>query len=286
MLKLRARRRIATKAAAAGVVSAGILFGAIPAAANLLAPVPVTYTCTGTSSELRFNIELVGPATNPAVNAGAVITWRINQPAAAPSLLAPSPIALTDRVVIDGQLILTGVPVGAAAVTRTATATHVPVASLTAQAPVPLPTILTTVTPTAAGTFTVKPGQFILKAVSSSGTQATWFTCTVETLTEADAAALAVVVGSASTTPSPSSTPTPTPSATSPTPRQTRTFTQTVTASQPNQVDNTPDGGIATGGGGEMGPDGRILVLTGTALILAAITGGLMLRSRRSSVRD
>jgi hypothetical protein len=34
-----------------------------------------------------------------------------------------------------------------------------------------------------------------------------------------------------------------------------------------------------------MGPDGRVLVLVGTALVLAAATGGLMLRTRRAAVR-
>ncbi|MGN9782462.1 hypothetical protein ACTMTF_13610 [Nonomuraea sp. ZG12] len=40
----------------------------------------------------------------------------------------------------------------------------------------------------------------------------------------------------------------------------------------------TPEEGVATGAGGEAGPDGRMLVLAGSALVLAAGAGGLTLR--------
>ncbi|WP_433499066.1 hypothetical protein ACQP1K_01530 [Sphaerimonospora sp. CA-214678] len=46
------------------------------------------------------------------------------------------------------------------------------------------------------------------------------------------------------------------------------------------KVRETPAGGVATGGGGEAGPDGRVLVWTGLLLTLTA-SSGLMLRRRR-----
>ncbi|GIH50421.1 hypothetical protein Mro03_56000 [Microbispora rosea subsp. rosea] len=64
----------------------------------------------------------------------------------------------------------------------------------------------------------------------------------------------------------------------SPTPVKTKT--------KAAQVENTPGGGAATGGGGEAGPDARLFVLTGTALMLAAGAGGLVLRARRRPVRQ
>ncbi|GAB3162104.1 hypothetical protein GCM10027161_72720 [Microbispora hainanensis] len=52
------------------------------------------------------------------------------------------------------------------------------------------------------------------------------------------------------------------------------------------QIENTPGGGAATGGGGDAGPDARLFVLSGTALMLAAGAGGLVLRARRRPVRQ
>ncbi|MFG1942270.1 hypothetical protein [Nonomuraea sp. NPDC048826] len=43
----------------------------------------------------------------------------------------------------------------------------------------------------------------------------------------------------------------------------------------------TPKEGVATGAGGDAGPDGRMFVLAGSALILAAGAGGLALRRRQ-----
>jgi hypothetical protein len=74
-------------------------------------------------------------------------------------------------------------------------------------------------------------------------------------------------------------------------PKPTRTVTVTVTAAATDdadldqeipaaqEVDATPVGGAATGGGGEAGPDGRMYVLTGLAITLAACAG-LLLRRR------
>lgn len=69
---------------------------------------------------------------------------------------------------------------------------------------------------------------------------------------------------------------TPTPSATEteedPTPQEEAEDEPTSRSSE------TPEKGAATGAGGEAGPDGRVLVLAGSALLLAAGAGGLTLR--------
>ncbi|MDP9847137.1 hypothetical protein [Streptosporangium lutulentum] len=66
-------------------------------------------------------------------------------------------------------------------------------------------------------------------------------------------------------------------------PQPTQTVTATVTgdpeADGIGTVVETPAGGVATGGGGESGPDGRMLMVTGFLLTLAAATG-LLLRRR------
>ncbi|ACZ83733.1 hypothetical protein [Streptosporangium roseum] len=65
-------------------------------------------------------------------------------------------------------------------------------------------------------------------------------------------------------------------------PQPTHTVTATVTKASTDgnsKVIKTPSGGAATGGGGESGPDGRMLISTGFLLTFAAVTG-LLLRRR------
>ncbi|GAA0996459.1 hypothetical protein GCM10009555_092250 [Acrocarpospora macrocephala] len=290
MLKLKARRRIATKAAAAGVVSAGMLLGVFPLLGAAADTKTITYNCTsttpstGTAQTPDLTVTLTGSATAGSPVQKISMVWtNLNTGTGTKLMTAPVGINITDRVLFDGDIVLTGPEAGDTA-TITAAATLTPAASIAAGAAIQFPTVSATATPDATGSVTIKSGSFTLSIGPAGGTATHVYDCSMATTATAASAVVVVASGSSSTTPTP--TPTPTPSATTPTPRQTRTFTQTVTASQPGQVTNTPDGGIATGGGGEMGPDGRVLVLTGTALILAAITGGLMLRSRRSSVRN
>lgn len=48
----------------------------------------------------------------------------------------------------------------------------------------------------------------------------------------------------------------------------------------PTRSSKTPKDGVATGAGGMAGPDGRMFLVAGTALIVAAGTGGLLMRRR------
>ncbi|GAA3091371.1 hypothetical protein [Streptosporangium carneum] len=66
--------------------------------------------------------------------------------------------------------------------------------------------------------------------------------------------------------------------------RATPTTVARAAANGNGRVTRTPSGAAATGGGGESGPDGRVLVLTGFLLALTAATG-LLLRRRGLSGR-
>lgn len=81
-----------------------------------------------------------------------------------------------------------------------------------------------------------------------------------------------LTIGGGATTPTPSATET---EEEEPTPREETEDEPTPRSSQ------TPEKGAATGAGGEAGPDGRMLVLAGSALLLAAGAGGLTLRRTR-----
>ncbi|WP_352244401.1 hypothetical protein [Microtetraspora sp. NBRC 13810] len=155
-------------------------------------------------------------------------------------------------------------------------------AALAAGATLPVPPMTLLITPTATGTVALKAGAFNLDV----GNQA--YLCSPGT---GGGPSLNVVVasGTASTTPSatPSSTTTSgTPTPTQTTPRPTTTTTHTVTATPPGgneQVTRTPGGGAATGGGGEIGPDGRMFLLVGSLLVMGAGAGGLFLRRRTAA---
>jgi hypothetical protein len=77
-----------------------------------------------------------------------------------------------------------------------------------------------------------------------------------------------------------STTPTSTPTETET--EQDEPTSQEETEDEPTtRSSQTPEKGAATGAGGEAGPDGRMLVLAGSALLLAAGAGGLTLRRTR-----
>ncbi|MFI0417594.1 hypothetical protein [Spongiactinospora sp. 9N601] len=136
----------------------------------------------------------------------------------------------------------------------------------------PIPTSMAVVLqPTASGTLAIQGGGFVLKAGTGSNT--VYYNCS------GVGPSLNLPIGAAGTPSGTPTAPTPTPSDTpSPTPKKTNTRTATITAD--TQIDKTPKDGAATGGGGEMGPDGRMFVLVGSVLVLGAGVGGLFMRRR------
>ncbi|GAA3135630.1 hypothetical protein [Streptosporangium carneum] len=301
MLKSKTRRRVAAKTAAIGVVSAGLLFGAVPAIASLAAaPKPVSYTCTSVSgvaaaSPYKLLMDVSGPLTSTP-GSTIVVTWKLGQPAASPSLGVPAAIAVGDRLVVEAEVAISGSPVPSSTGNREVTGTSTPGAVASGVAPT-LPSVLITLTPTATGVVAVRPDAFTLvhQQAAGTGVGSSLYDCTVANPAEASAAALTITVntsGAGTGTPGTSTptstststgTPTPTPTYTTPEPTVTVTQTKTSKPRKTTQIDKTPGGGAATGGGGEAGPDARMIMFGGAMMAAAAGIGGLMLRRRTAT---
>ncbi|MFI7058909.1 hypothetical protein ACIBLB_43320 [Streptosporangium canum] len=159
--------------------------------------------------------------------------------------------------------------------------------------PLPMTPVLLKTTPSGAGTATVKPAAINF----GTGTDEPSIKCKVRnadvltTYTLTIASADGRPTDSVSVTPSPQPTSTvtatagdqptdsvPVTSSPQPTPTDTAIVVRAST-DENGKVIKTPSGGAATGGGGESGPDGRVLVSTGFLLTLAAVIG-LLLRRR------
>ncbi|MEU7915204.1 hypothetical protein [Microbispora bryophytorum] len=307
MLKSKARGRVAGRAAAAGVVSAGLLLGlsALGARADTKT---VTYTCSpgtsgGTAVTHDFTVTL--NASTSAVT-GTQYTATLNiQPLTTSPFPVPVQIASGATIELQPTVSASVLPVGmTAGVSTPSPVGPALTAVVAAQGPMPsLPTATLTVTPSAGATsvvLTAKDFKISMIAPAGTGTTTTTptalYNCAVATTGANTMPAVATIaVASPSASPSASASASPSPSASaSPTPHNTKTVFETVTASptptktktmKSAQVESTPGGGAATGGGGEAGPDARLFVLTGTALMLAAGAGGLVLRTRRRPVR-
>ncbi|MGW0591447.1 hypothetical protein [Streptosporangium sp. NPDC002607] len=299
MLKSKTRRRVAVKTAAIAAAGAGVLFGAVPAVASMYAdPNPVSYACTlggvsSPSATYTFQMDLSGP-TAAATNSPLVATWKIAQPATGLTVTPTAPAPAGARVVIDAEVQIDASPSPVLALPselRSLAATAAPPA---AGQPITAPPLLVTVTPSATGVVAFQPGPFTLYLDPGTGTnEAELLDCGVPlNSAEASAAALRVTVvtgsPSTSTSPSPSASTTPSPSTTaspSATPKPTVTVTQTKTSepekpSSDGQIDETPNGGAATGGGGDAGPDARMIMLSGVLMVAFAGIGGMVLRRR------
>ncbi|MER5619600.1 hypothetical protein ABT061_01005 [Streptosporangium sp. NPDC002544] len=302
MLKSKTRRRVAVKTAAIAAAGAGVLFGAVPAVASMYAdPNPVSYACTlaGVSSPSAtyiFQMDLSGP-TAAATNSPLVATWKIAQPATGLTVTPTAPAPAGARVVIDAEVQIEASPSPVLALPselRSLAATAAPPA---AGQPITAPPLLVTVTPSATGVVAFQPGPFTLYLDPGTGAnnEAELLDCgTPLNPAEASAAALRVTVGTGSPSTSPSPSPTtststsPSPSATaspSATPKPTVTVTQTKTSepekpASDGQIDETPNGGAATGGGGDAGPDARMIMLSGVLMVAFAGIGGMVLRRR------
>ncbi|GAA4577488.1 hypothetical protein [Planotetraspora kaengkrachanensis] len=260
-----ARRRTVIGASAAGVVGAVALVGGLSAIGASADTRTVAYVClpsapaTATASP-DLTAALSGQASATPSEA-VTLTWTNRQPSDTDQIITvPTEIATTDRIVIVGDLVVSG-PGSGAKKTIQATATGTPGEAVPSGSPVPLPTLTAVITPTATGTVGVKADAFTLKVGPADGTPETWYDCSISTVAAANTspASLSIKVS----------------------PQATRTVYETVTA----QVSQTPTGGAATGGGAEAGPDGRVFILTGSALVLAAAVGGLLMRTRRRAVR-
>ncbi|MFD1537356.1 hypothetical protein [Nonomuraea guangzhouensis] len=252
--------------------------------AAIATPVDVPYTCNGTS--YPFQMELKTPLGTITPSSTVTVTWDIAQPTATVSHLpATAQITANSTVIAEGTVSPSGSPLPLTPVTVTATATQL--TAVPQNSPMPLPTMAIVVKPTATGTVAIKGGNFALKVNSS-----TWYTCSPGVSggpsmnLVVSTAPASTPTGTPTTSSTPSTTPTTTPTSSSPKPTKTHTkiVTKTPTATKTTtKSSKTPKAGADTGGGGDMGPDGRMVVLTGSLLILAAGVGGLVLRRRTIS---
>lgn len=236
----------------------------------------VEYTCvqgtdTSAAQDVSINVTLTMP-TSAKTNEQFSIGWSGSY-VSGEELKAPTTGTLSAK--IFPYAVLTGISGLTSATGEGATGT------ITAGAIIPLPASSVAMKSTASttGTVTVKPGDINFGANAASGTNP-MIKCTVQNASELKSYTFSVASGNGSSS-TPTPTPTPTPTTTTPRPTKTHTVIVTKTPVGGNgKVTKTPKAGADTGGGGDMGPDGRMFILTGSLLILAAGAGGLVMRRR------
>lgn len=230
--------------------------------------VPTGTTDTNYPTEADVDIKVVmTPPTSASANADASITWTGTIQTTGDTLKAPQAWPASGAKLF-ATIKATGAGAPATATGEGSfTTTIQPGADITT-----LPSVTIKVKPTTTGTVSLTAGDLAFGTSSTSPV----LRCTAPTT---GLKAYTFTVG-ASTSPSPTTT-SPTPTNTSPRPTTTRTSTVTVTpTSSTTRRSQTPKAGADTGAGGMMGPDGRLFILTGTALVGAAAVGGLLMRRR------
>lgn len=279
-----AQRRLALMAAALGTFGAGALLAGLPAGADTKT---VSYTCTSGASESSTHQVTVNLSGGTTATAGSAFVATLVIAGASPSFTAAEniPEGAHIQLVPEVSVSSTPSPPSVASVLPTASAS-VSAALQPGAVLSPIPTVTMSVTPPAGATSMVLQARsFTLRVLQAGATTGgDLYTCQIATSgSTAPAAVTAAVTGSPTSTATATPTDTPTTTPTTSTPRTTQTVEVTVTASATNgsKVEKTPDGGAATGGGGDAGPDGRTFVLAGTIMVVGAAAGGLALRRRR-----
>jgi len=236
---------------------------------------PGTGTGSGgeTTHEVTINLSGGTSATAQAAYPATVVIAGAN-----PSLGATAEIPAGAQIQLVPQVSVSAAPTPPAVASVTGEAT----ASVTTPVPsgsplAPIPTATVTVTPEPGTTSLVlQAGAFTLRVAQPGAAAVDLYTCIPATTGNTVPAAVTAAVGTPGAATSPTTTQ-------SPSRQPTHTVEVTVTESPANdsKVARTPAGGVATGGGGEAGPDGRTLVLAGSITLLGAAAGGLVLRRRR-----
>lgn len=231
----------------------------------------VDYTCrpaSGATQTVRIRTMLTMPAANPKVGEQFTIGWKgvyvQGGELEAPNGLPTSGLKMYAYASISG-------------ISQLTSATGVgDLAAVTVGEPIPLPgSVEMKTTPKQAGTGTVKP------ASVNFGLRPTEPLIECEPANPNSLKTYPLTIGNGSASPSASASPTVTATAT----KTTFVTVNPTVDDEPEQPRKsiTPREGVATGAGGDAGPDGRLFILAGSALILAAGAGGLFLRRPRSS---
>ena len=233
----------------------------------------VPSTSTGTGYEAReVDIKVVlTPPSSATANADASITWTGAIQSTGDTLTLPTGFPTT------GAKMFATIKSSGAGTPATATGEAAFTPPSAGSAVSSLPTVTIKVKPTTTGTVTLTAGDLAFGTTSTSPA----LKCTAPTTGLKE---YTFTVGNGTT--SPTASPSPSPTTTTPRPTQTHTATVTITpsatrsTSTPTRNSQTPKAGADTGAGGMAGPDGRLFILTGTALVAAAGVGGLVLRRR------
>ncbi|TXK35757.1 hypothetical protein [Nonomuraea sp. C10] len=230
----------------------------------------VSYTCTaGTETPATVDIKITPTMpTGAKANQDASITWAAAVQTTGDELKVPTTGFPT------GSKYFATVKASGAGAPATATG-EAAITGTAGQSLTTLPNVTIKVRPTTTGTVTITPGDL---AFGTSATAAA-LKCTAPTT---GLPTFTFQVAAGTPTDDPTDDPTTTPTAT-PTKTTTVIVTETPTTrttSPTARSSKTPKDGVATGAGGDAGPDGRMFVLAGSMLILAAGGGGLLMRRR------
>ncbi|SDK21365.1 hypothetical protein [Nonomuraea jiangxiensis] len=256
------------------IAAAALLFSHAAAPAVHETAEVVAYTCktiaTGETQAVQVDIQLTVP-TDAQVNVQMTIGWRGSY-VEGRELMAPD-------TGLEGEVNLYAY-VGISGFERLTSATGVgSVGTIVPGEPIPLPVTTVELKTTASvadeGTVRVAAINF------GSDPQNPAIECEVANTGARTEYPLRVPGNGQETTPSTDPTSTET---TDPDPTTTEPTTEPTSDPTSPTTTETPEGGPATGGGGEAGPDGRILVAVGLLLALAA-AAGLWLRRPAPSRR-
>ncbi|NJP97851.1 hypothetical protein HCN51_51975 [Nonomuraea sp. FMUSA5-5] len=221
-------------------------------------------TDTNYPADIYVKVALSTPTAT--VNTDATLTWTGTIQSTGDPLVIPSGFPTTGaKVFVTVKATGAGVPT---APSGEATLSNVTVGATLAA----LPNVTLKVKPTTTGTVSLTAGDLAFGTTGSLLLKCAAPTTGLKTYS--------FTVASATSTSTSSNSPSPT--TTSPRPTTTRTSTVTITPSRSTTTrkSTTPKAGADTGAGGTMGPDGRLFILTGTALVGAAAVGGLVMRRR------
>ncbi|WP_157254680.1 hypothetical protein [Nonomuraea typhae] len=230
----------------------------------------IQYDCTAKGEPTYLgaaDIKVVlAPPTTVTANTDASISWTSTVQDTGDPLKVPVGGFPASGSKVFGTIKATG-----AGAPNTATGEISYTGSTTAGSDIVIPVITVKIKPTTTGEMT------IIADTLAFGTSASDPALKCVPSSTPKSYKVTVSAGTGSQSPSPSAT------TTSATPKPTKTTTKFVTETPKDnggKVTKTPKAGADTGGGGGVGPDGRMFILTGSLLILAAGVGGLVMRRR------